>query len=776
MFGSFRLVFVSLLLCTQVMAQTEPTSLAPQGPDSTLAADSQVAQGSFRIEGRLVERGTKRPVGDAAVFLLPAKLRAQSDATGQFAFDNVPQGQYQIVINLTGYRRLEVAIEVNASRPRATETLFVERQSYGGLETTVIGKVEKRDDTTRSLKTEQFLTLPGAQGDPVKAVQNLPGVARATGGTSQVIIQGSSPRDTSYLIDDQNVPLVFHFGGLTSVITPEAVGQVDYLSAGYGAEYGRALGGLIGLRTRLPDRERTKGFVFVDTTKAGGLIEGPIGEKSSYWITGRYSYLGVILRAVLKDQDEFDLTVAPSFADAAGMFNTKLNDTDEFRVLTIASRDELEFLLKAPLKTDPALRGNFRNETSFYRVIPQWIRTRPSGAVTRLSAGLGQDFIRIDAGENYFDLETVTITQRAEHEWKPMGEWTSVVGADNESIHADVGLRLPNVVGSGGVNNPISSGAFQNRNVSRDDVLFGLYWRNSVKPSGSRWTYSPSLRFDHFNVTDESMPTPRMALRYDENEFVFWRASGGLYVQPPEPQETDAVIGNPDVKSPRAWHATFGREQDFRKGSSRGWTLATGLYYRYFDNLVIESSNTVVRNGINQPERYNNNGEGDAYGAEILLRADLAPWAGWVSYTLSRSVRREPGSRQYPFEFDQTHNLNLIGARDFESNWKVSARVRFVTGNPRTPVIGGIFDADNDVYLPVRGPFFSKRSSPFFQADLRVDKKWIYETWILWAYLDIQNLTNYQNQEGVRYAYDYSQEKKVMGLPILPTIGVRGDF
>ncbi len=745
-----------------------PPSPSPSPPPAPAAA--------FVLEGRLLERGTKRPVAEAAVFLLPGGARAQTDAAGRFIFEGVLAGEHRIVVNLTGYRRLEEGVAVNAGRSGSIAVLHVERRTYAGLEATVIGKAEKRDDTTRSLKTEQFLTLPGAGGDPVKAVQNLPGVARSVGGTSQVIIQGSSPRDTSYLIDDQNVPLVFHFGGLTSVITPEAIGQVDYLSAGYGPEYGRALGGLIGLRTRQPDAERVKGFVFVDTAKAGGLIEGPMGGESSYWLTGRYSHLGLILRAVLKDQEQFDLTVAPSFADAAGLARARLSDTDEFRVLAVASHDQLEFLLKAPLRSDPAVRGNFRNETSFYRLIPQWVRARPSGATTRVSAGLGQDFIRVDVGGNFFDLETWTVSQRAEHEWSPAPRWTSVLGVDNEFVHADVGLRLPNVHDAGGVSDPISAGDLQSRSARSDSALAGAYWRNTIKPEGSKWTFSPSARVDHFSATDETIPAPRLSARFDENEFVHWRAAGGLYAQPPEPQETDPEIGNSSVKAPLSWHATLGREQDFRRGSSRGWTLGTGAFYRLFDRLVIASSRTVARDGVIAPERYNNEGRGDAYGAELLLRADLAPYAGWVSYTLSRSTRREPGSARFPFEFDQTHNLNLVGARDFENNWKLSARARFVTGNPRTPITGGVFDADNDVYLPVRGAFFSRRSPPFFQVDLRVDKKWIHETWILWAYLDVQNVTNHRNQEGVRYAYDYSRETRVTGLPVLPTFGVRGDF
>lgn len=50
-----------------------------------------------------------------------------------------------------------------------------------------------------------------------------------------------------------------------------------------------------------------------------------------------------------------------------------------------------------------------------------------------------------------------------------------------------------------------------------------------------------------------------------------------------------------------------------------------------------------------------------------------------------------------------------------------------MTGNPYTPIVGGTFDSDNDVYLPQRGSFYSERYKDFYQADLRFDKKWIYD-------------------------------------------------
>lgn len=730
---------------------------------------------AITISGRVRERGTKAPLKEVNVFILPHKLKATTDLQGQFSIGEVPPGEAQIVINATGYLRFERAMVVG-DVDLTVGNLAVERVSYNAFETTILDQAVKRDDTTRTMRREQFLTMPGSNGDPVKAVQNLPGVARSPGVSARVVIQGSAPEDTSYVMDHHKVPLVFHFGGLTSVITPEAVEQVDYLSAGYGVEYGRAMGGLIGLRTRDPATDRMKGFASIDTAMVGGLIETPIDDKSALLVTGRYSYIGEVIKAAMKDNDDLDLTVAPTFADLTGIYTRKVSEKDTFRLLATSSRDELKFLFKNPVNEDPKLRGTFSNETKFFRLIPQWTHNHSAHTTSRWSLGVGKDWINAQLGEYYFDLEQLAITQRAELERRHSPQWTSILGMDNELSFGKVRLRLPQGGEDGGVSRPAGSRAIGDQNVSTTNYWLAPYWRNTIKPQASKWTYTPALRLDHFSKTEETLPSPRGAVRYDISDTMFWRAAGGLYYQPPQPEETDEVFGNPDVKAPHSWHLTTGIEKDFRDPTGRGFVVSPGVFYRLYDDLVVPSTALVERQGELTPERYSNSGSGHAYGLELQWRFEFAPWSGFLSYTWSRSVRSRPGQGEYLFEYDQTHNVNVVGQLDLPRNWKLSARVRYVTGNPMTPVESAAFDADNDVYVPKSGPFYSERMDPFFQTDFRIDKKFIGTVDLWWLYLDIQNITNSKNVEGVRYSYDYSEKRKITGLPIFPTLGLRGEF
>jgi hypothetical protein len=93
-----------------------------------------------------------------------------------------------------------------------------------------------------------------------------------------------------------------------------------------------------------------------------------------------------------------------------------------------------------------------------------------------------------------------------------------------------------------------------------------------------------------------------------------------------------------------------------------------------------------------------------------------------------------------------------------------------------TPLAGGLFDADAGAYAPISGKAYSARLPLFHQLDLRVDKAWKYTAWTLRTYLDVQNVYNRSNPEGVQYNYDYTRSQIIGFLPIIPSLGVRGEF
>ena len=737
-----------------------------------------------KIEGLLRERGTRKPLAEVNVYCFPGStpedlalesakpIKATTLADGTFSIE-VPEGEFRWVVTLSGYKRLEEKDKQILEDGIPRRELYLEKTSYLTYETTVYGQTEKRDDKTHTLDQSQFLTIPGANGDPVKAVQNLPGVNRGQAFSSQVIIEGSSPRDTQYNIDNQNVPIIFHLGGLSSVVIPEAVDHVDYLSAGFGPEFGQTTAGLVNLYVKDPQTDRVHGFAFVDLLNTGGMVEGPVGDHSSFLIGARQSYIGFVLGAVARNNSNFNLIVAPDFEDMVLEYKTEVTPIDSFKIVGIGSRDVLGFLLKEPVKQDPSIRGNFDDETDFFRLIPEWTHHNSSTVVSRYSLGIGKDFVKFDAGSLYFDSIDEVFTARIEVEDQVNEVWKTFIGLDNQYSWSNVNFQLPIVYSQGGVSNPSALSNLQTIMNGYGANTTGLYWRNIIHPKDSRWSFLPGARLNYDNQTSELIPEPRLGARYGLDHGLTLRAASGLYDHAPPVEDQDPVYGNPNLKSERAVHVTAGFEKDFRGESPAGWTLSDDFFYKYLYNLEADSTAFI---SPTQPEYYNNSGFGHVYGMELLAKYRTFGWEGWIAYTLSRSTRGNAETSESLFRYDQTHNLTAVGDTELGANWKLSARVRYTTGDPFTPIVGSVFDADNDIFIPLRGDIYSERMGPFFEIDARLDKKWIHKTWIFTLYLDVENVTNQANPQQINYSYNYSQTATINGLPFLPTLGVKADF
>jgi hypothetical protein len=171
------------------------------------------------------------------------------------------------------------------------------------------------------------------------------------------------------------------------------------------------------------------------------------------------------------------------------------------------------------------------------------------------------------------------------------------------------------------------------------------------------------------------------------------------------------------------------------------------------------------------------NGEGRAYGAQILLRFTPSPnFSGWLAYTLSRSERRHDGDPSYRLlDQDQTHLLTAVGNVNFRG-FVLGARFRLATGMPRTPVIGSYLDTTTGQYPPIFGHQNSIRLPVFVALDVRVEKHFRRRSLDFVPYLEVLNLTNHANVEEFAYDEQFTSRSNITGLPILAVAGLSVRF
>lgn len=140
--------------------------------------------------------------------------------------------------------------------------------------------------------------------------------------------------------------------------------------------------------------------------------------------------------------------------------------------------------------------------------------------------------------------------------------------------------------------------------------------------------------------------------------------------------------------------------------------------------------------------------QGRSYGLELMLRREArqGPY-GWIAYTLSASERRRDGS-YVPFDFDRTHLLNLVLGMPLARNWDVGVRVQYQSGKPATTTTG----------------YNSARMNGYVRVDLRVDKRVVWNQWLLDFYVDLTNAALFPEEVNAGQVLRY----------VLPTVGVRG--
>ncbi|HET7542793.1 MAG TPA: TonB family protein [Polyangiaceae bacterium] len=642
------------------------------------------------------------------------------------------------------------------------------------LDLEVQGEKPPREPTKHVLAAQEITRIPGTNGDAIRAVGNMPGVARPPGGDGMLIVRGSSPNDTAAFVDGTDIPMVYHFGGLSSVIPSEMLEKLDFYPGNFGPQYGRAMGGIVDVGVRSPRKDRLGGLLQFDLVDGRLLIEGPIGKSTRFMLAGRRSWLDAWLGSALKESG-VGVTKTPVYYDYQAMIEHDFTRQTTLRLFAFGADDRFKLTLNSPSASDPAIGGDSSQTSSFGRLQAR-VETRPSNNA-RISSqiSVGREGQHFTIGSLAFDLTLDSIDGRADARIQLAPAITAIAGVDIQYLSYDVTWKAP----PANLDSTQSTGPLFGRPSAelkgKGDVFRpAAYAMLELTPVAGLKLF-PGVRADYNTDTKAWTVDPRLGVRYDLHPgFPRTTLKGGvgLYHQPPEPYQSIEPFGSPGVRSPSAVHTSLGIEQEI----SHPLELSVEGFYKDLNDLVVPvAAADQSANG----QAYQNIGSGRIYGSEFLLRYKPdGRFFGWVAYTLSRSERRDAGdSASYVYDYDQTHILTALGSYQLGRGWQAGARFRYISGTPYTPALGGVMDYDAGAYAPINSSDRnSARTGAFHQLDLRVDKTWTFKAWKLSAYLDVQNTYFHKNPEGVSYNYNYSKSSSLSGIPFLPIIGLRGEL
>ena len=287
----------------------------------------------------------------------------------------------------------------------------------------------------------------------------------------------------------------------------------------------------------------------------------------------------------------------------------------------------------------------------------------------------------------------------------------------------------------------------------------------------------PSLRLDAYLLDGQERESadPRLVVRYKTSPEWTLKGYVGRFSQPPQPEALDRRFGNTGIQLEHAIHYGLGYEWK----PEHLWSIDSEIYYVDRSDLVVFTSDVKMNpDGTFTYVNFANTGHRTSYGFEAIIKREISEHVyGWLSYTFSRSHQQDGDfGTVYPTAFDQPHVMNAVASWKPGKGFELGARFQLASGRPDTPVVGATYDADSGDYVPVRGPERSVRIPTFRQLDVRAERDWLFDTWSIGLYLDIINVTNTKNVEGVQYDYRYRASSPITSYPLLPPIGVKGTW
>lgn len=718
------------------------------------------------VRGVVRERGTGAPLAGVTVTAPDAGAHALTGPDGRFVLDGLAPGPVRVVVPPSEWREAEASAE--ASPEGADVELLLERDPYASFRTLITAEERTAQGAHRQLSVQEIQRLPGTSGDALRAIQSLPGLARPTVGSGLLVVRGSAPEDTAFRVDDLPIPQLYHFVGVTSVLNTDLVEAIDFLPGGFSVRHGNATAGLVDVRLKPGRRDRWGGYADLNIFHVSALASGPVAEDASLTLAARRSWIDAILPAIVGDDSSLRFTTAPVYWDYQLLFDADLGRDDALRVLVYGSDDQTRLFLSEPAGDNPGVRGDVRSHLLFHVAQARWEHRLRRGlsVVTSLQGGYqgynGEVGPAID-----FDVRIGRLALREELA-ATLGPVELRLGLDTllDAYHATIhAIRPPR---EGGTIPPI--GTVDRGATDEEGLLWrgGLYAEVTARPIEAL-TLTAGARIDaHAGIFEAATVDPRAGLRWDAVDGTALKASLGLYHRRPDDDELYRFFGATGLVPERALQVGAGVEQRIWEGLS----IEVQGFYKDLRDLVAASQDPT------SPEPLVSAGEGRVYGGEVLLRQAAGGFLwGWVAYTLSKSERRDgPGLPLRPFDFDQTHVLTAVVSAELPWDLTLGLRYRYATGNPVTPITGAVFDADVGLYQGIRGPVNSDRLPDFHQLDVRLDKRWIFDDWVLVTYLEAQNATNRANPEDLAWQYDYRRSAVVTGLPILPGFGIRGEL
>ncbi len=377
-------------LATGVTAQTGPTG---------------------RIRGTVVDAASGQPLPYAALTAPDAgsSVGTTTDEQGAFTLPPLPVGRHTVQAWFVGYEPAIVR-EVMVSSAKETVLQIALKENVQRIEEVVVRpRINKEAPINpmalagaRMLSVEEASRYAGGLDDPARLATAFAGTAGDVTNNS-IAIRGNSPQFLQWKLEEVEIPNPSHYpeigavgGGVLTAFSSQVLGNSDFFTGAFPAQYGNALSGVFDMMLRSGNNQQHEHTAQLGTLGVEFGSEGPFkkGGLGSYLFNYRYSSLALAGDVMGGSMEE---VAGARYQDLSFKINLPTRKAGTFTLWGIGTNDKMS----SPLPDD----------LSSYEYLPTTDGTRQyMGA-----AGLGH---RIFLGANTYLKTTLAATHAYNHIWQ----------------------------------------------------------------------------------------------------------------------------------------------------------------------------------------------------------------------------------------------------------------------------------------------------------------------------------------------------------------------
>lgn len=767
------------------------------------------------IRGKVQDADSKSPIPGANVVWINADslVGTVSDGNGNFRLENIPVGRRSIKVSLVGYEDVVIPNIIVSSAKEVVLTIDLQEKVYTTQTVEVSAKQDKSAAnnelvtlSSRNFQAEETGRYAGSRGDPSKMVANYAGVSSGNDARNDIIVRGNSPLGVLWRLEGVDIPNPNHFsaqgatGGPISMLNNNVLGNSDFLTGAFPAEYGNKTAAVFDIKLRNGNNERPEftGQLGINGVELGA--EGPISKKkgSSVLVNYRYSTLEIFNKLGIR----FGVSASPEYQDLSYKINLPTTKAGVFQIWGIGGISQLKLLDSEHKASD----------WSYISKGEDLVFKTSMGAT-----GINHLYFFNPKFSGRFSLAATGTNLDAYVDTLSPVDRSPFLDKKNKSVEGNfsASYTITDKINSRQL---IKAGAsyqllyFNARSFTYSTVYHQYIDQLNVNNSTAglvqafvHWQYRPfnnfvlnaGIHYQNFLLNSTWALEPRLGMRYKINERQNISLAGGMHSQM-QPTiyyfyETYDVANNSYYRSNRnldlskSDHVIL--EYDLQLLKSLRFKLET--YYQYLYNIPVQqnwnSSFSMINvgnalEGIPLVDTLVNKGTGENYGAEFTIEKVfskgfyfLVTTSLYDSKYLGNDGKIHNTSYNGGYVFNSLAGYELSLGKNKNKSLSLDLKYTQAGGNRYTPIdLNASQLAGKAIYIDREA--FSQKQNDYSRFDVKLSYKTNRKKTSQSFFVVVENIFDTKNILRESYNNDTKSIQKEYQLGLFPYFGYRIEF